>query len=301
MKKILLDTDMGNDCDDAGAMAMLCNFHKQNICRIAGIVAGTSRRDSLQTVCAICDYYGLSDIPMGELKREHLFDNTWSYGYYARAVNAVYTNKYSFAPGENSVITMRKVLAESCDNSITFVEIGTQANIALLLDSPADGISPLSGKDLFNAKVAELVVMGGSFVDKLGDDGKKFAEFNIQNDVPSAQKVLNDVRVPITFCPFELGEGIMTGRNFHSKPNPVGLAYEVFPTQRLRDSWDPISLYYAVMGTDEIFVLSENGIVGIDDDGVSEFCARKDGNHRILLAAASKSLIEEKLEKYMLI
>ena len=43
MKRILIDTDLGIDCDDAIALAMLINLEKRKECEIASVTISSSR------------------------------------------------------------------------------------------------------------------------------------------------------------------------------------------------------------------------------------------------------------------
>ena len=65
--KLILDTDMSGDCDDAGALALLHALADRGECEILAVV--TNRRDltdaSAAAVDAINTYYGRGDIPIG--------------------------------------------------------------------------------------------------------------------------------------------------------------------------------------------------------------------------------------------
>ena len=52
MKRIILDTDIGVDCDDAVALAMLIGFAKSGHCSIEAITTSTTRRGAVASVRA---------------------------------------------------------------------------------------------------------------------------------------------------------------------------------------------------------------------------------------------------------
>ena len=56
--KILIDTDIGPDCDDTAAIAMLNIYSNQGKCEILGIAHCTSNPYGAGTIDAICRYYG---------------------------------------------------------------------------------------------------------------------------------------------------------------------------------------------------------------------------------------------------
>ena len=66
MKKIILDTDFGIDCDDAVALAMLINLQKKGECRIAAVTLSTSRKGAAAGVRAIFEYYGAQPPEIGK-------------------------------------------------------------------------------------------------------------------------------------------------------------------------------------------------------------------------------------------
>ena len=60
MRKIIFDTDMGVDCDDVAALAILLNAHKKKECELVAITASSTREGATATVKVICNYYGVS-------------------------------------------------------------------------------------------------------------------------------------------------------------------------------------------------------------------------------------------------
>ncbi len=298
MKNVFLDTDLGNDCDDVGAISILANLSKLGKCNIVGITASSSRRDSLQSASVLCNYYGLN-VPLGELKDKGLAEDISVYGAYGRALNAVYNNPYRDNAGEDAVKVMRRVLAGSQDLSITMVAIGYQRNIYNLLTSQPDEISPLTGVQLFNKKVLEFIAMAGNFTYD-GDIIKKgdMVEWNVMMDVSSAKYVLQNVTCPVVFVPFEVGKSVYTGKNFMKDLGlPTGLAYAV-NCGGLRPSWDPITALFSVFGENDYWLLSNAGRIVIDDNGYTDF-VQEQGNHKVLLRLKSDEDTACFLEKYM--
>ena len=55
MKKFILDTDMGVDCDDAVALALLINYKKAGACDILGVTASSTREGATATIRTICE------------------------------------------------------------------------------------------------------------------------------------------------------------------------------------------------------------------------------------------------------
>ena len=64
--KFILDTDMGSDCDDAGALALLHQLSKQGKAEILAVTHCASERTGAVSIKALNDWYGKPDIPIGQ-------------------------------------------------------------------------------------------------------------------------------------------------------------------------------------------------------------------------------------------
>ncbi|MCQ3907219.1 MAG: nucleoside hydrolase [Mycoplasmoidaceae bacterium] len=96
---------------------------------------------------------------------------------------------------KNAVDVLRHTLANNRGSKIKLITIGMLNNIAHLLQSEGDAISPKSGKQLFEENVSEVVLMGGRFNDPT------YSEFNIKEALWAAKEVINnETVVPKTFC-----------------------------------------------------------------------------------------------------
>lgn len=73
-REILLDTDIGPDCDDAGALALLHHFSKKYGIRISGICNCTSNLYGCGAIDVIGRYCGADDIPIGMTDRKGFWD-----------------------------------------------------------------------------------------------------------------------------------------------------------------------------------------------------------------------------------
>ena len=94
VKKIILDTDMGVDCDDAVALAILLNKHIAGEIQIGCITASSTREGATATVQAITNYYGVH-LPIGAMASPSLeCDKINNYG---KAVKDLRTRFYCCA------------------------------------------------------------------------------------------------------------------------------------------------------------------------------------------------------------
>lgn len=281
-KKYILDTDIGTDSDDIGALAILCNLARQDKLNISAVTVCNSQDDCAMAVDIIANCYNQS-FPIGKAEQ---YGAGAQYGTYARAIASSFPSRLERNRIENAVSVLRKTLAKN--EHITLITIGPLTNIAQLIQSAADEISPLSGKELLQ-HLDEMYVMGGNFVDG-------FAEWNIKEDVPAAQTVLQNVNCKITFVPYEAGVNIYTGSNFlQGKHSPMKLGYFVHNI-RARNSWDPLTVYCATVACNNC---SGWGTVKIDDDGVSSFSQSESGKHRYVLNNFDIEDMRKKLEELM--
>lgn len=153
---IILDTDMGTDVDDAGALAALHALASRGEARILAVIRSNRNRWSAPAIDVINTYYGRPDIPIGT-SRTGPDEEIW----YHDAVPAFPQRLAAGSDPPEAVSPYRRILAGQPKHSVTIVAIGWLTNLAGLLQSRPDSPSMLAGRELIAAKVKELVVMGG--------------------------------------------------------------------------------------------------------------------------------------------
>ncbi len=276
--KIILDTDIGPDCDDAGALAVLHALADRGEAEIVGVMHNTSSPWGAGCIDAISAYYGRPSLPIGTLKDEGFLVGE-PYEKYNKYVSQHYPNRYPDGSGvPDATALFRKLLAAEPDRDVTVVGIGPLRNLRLLLESGPDEASPLDGEALVAAKVQRLVVMGGAY-----PSGE---EWNFQMDPASASQVCERWPTPILFCGFEIGENLLTGgRMFEELPidHPVRQAYALFLDGKTdRSSWDLITVLCAVRGFVPYWDIEAGGKVDIDERGGNVWRQADSGNHAYL-------------------
>ncbi|THF76215.1 nucleoside hydrolase [Cohnella fermenti] len=292
---IILDTDIGPDCDDAGAVAVLHSLAARQEANIVAMMHCTSSKWGAGCLDALNTYYGRPDIPVGALRQSGFLDKT-EYETFNKALALEYPNRFrGDIPAPDATILYRQMLADAPDQSIVVVAIGPLTNLADVLSSSPDETSPLSGKQLITDKVKHLVVMGGTF-----PSGK---EWNFEMAPLSAQKIASSWPTPIFYTGFEVGSRLMTGaRLLKEAPprHPVRLAYERFGlADGVRPSWDLTAVLFAVRGVQSGWTLSERGAIEVSADG-SNGWKPGDGLHHYLILNRSPSEMESLLEELMI-
>lgn len=285
----ILDTDAGGDCDDMMALAYLAYAQRHLNIRIRAVTQCNACPGGPDLIRAFFEHLG-KPVPMlgGPVGNAKSCDS------YCTSVLE------RFGDGEirtypDAVTVLRRALAES-ENAV-LCAIGPMNNIAALLESAPDEISPLDGVSLVREKCAKLVVMAGGFVP--GEDGRNIPEWNALVDVPATQKMVTTCPVPIVFLPFETGLNMLTGgpmMDKYGESTPLSYAYVHYADTREiggRHSWDPATLVYAVEGCRDYFTESPRGSVTVDDEGRTVFTENPNGLHSYLTIRLWPELTEQ--------
>ncbi len=260
--RVILDTDMSGDCDDAGALALLQALADRGECELLAVV--TNRKDktnaSAAAVDAINTYYGRPNIPIGtdkvgptDLQRTSAF---------TRALRDEFPHKTK--PDDqmpDALDIYRRVLAAQLDDSVTICSVGAFSNLAeLWRREPA----------LVFTKVRRLIVMGGEF------PKSKRPETNVRTHREAARVVAAEWPTELVWHGFEVGNVLITGAALKQTPanNPVRRAYELKPYGKRpaieggQPSWDQGAALYAVRGAQpEFWKAVRGGRVTVDEEG----------------------------------
>ncbi len=298
MRKIIIDTDIGIDCDDAAALAILFKNHLDKKCKIIGVSASTAREGSSGAIRGFLDYYGLYEIPCAKMNHSPLKCDEKNV--YAGALRDRFkTNEAK----EDAVSMMRRLLSESYEK-VTLCSIGPLSNIADLLSSDADEYSKLNGYDLVKDKVSDYYIMGGSFYGNMNHNNENetlMTEWNIEQDIDSARFVSEKCPVPMYYCPYEIGIRVKT--YIPNDKSPVYQAMSLVSKENgekeenfTRASWDPITCMWAMGTFEDMFKLSEKGIIRINEKGQTIFEKNEKGNHYYMMVKGSNL---EKTEKIL--
>ncbi len=215
-QRIIFDTDMGPDYDDAGAIALLHAFADSNKINILATMASTKYEGVAAVLNVFNTYFNRPGLPVGVPSGnavEQRDQQHWTDTLIARYPHKIKKN----SDAADAVTLYRKLLAKQPDNSVIIITVGFLTNIANLLQSKPDGYSSLNGYELVKAKVKQLVSMAGKF-----PEGK---EFNVFMDAAASQYAFSRFPKPVLFCGFEIGERIKCGlpliRNNTIQNSPV--------------------------------------------------------------------------------
>lgn len=294
-ERVIIDTDVGNDCDDIGALSVLGNAYRRNMIKVEAVTVCNQNIHAIHTTDIMLEQYGI-DCPLGKSDN----DQPVVAPEYAEKVDEGWTARSELHPEriEWATPVLRKALvkAEKGGYKIKLITLGMLNNIANLLESKGDKISPKTGRELFEENVSEMVLMGGRF------DDQEYTEFNIIQAIDSSKIVINEPSsVPKTFCGWEVGGYVYSGQTFYDhKDSPQCVAYETYNHGNLRESWDPLTMFTALNGA---WAYSKMGKVKVEinkagADGCTKFYESPDGIDRYILVHPDSEQLAEQLEQW---
>jgi hypothetical protein len=253
--KVILDTDMDSDIDDAAAMAAMHYFADQGEIEILATVSSSALPTSVELIDIINTYYNRPDIPVGKPEsgapaKEWIVKGEQVASEFPHDVN------FENAPTSNQIY--RNILSQQEDNSVIIISLGYSNNLCELLKTDADKYSELSGIELVRKKVNTYYCMGGRYpADKAEKESKAG---NFRPDPLSSIYVEKHWPTRLVYTGGgEFAWEVACGNALKDTPkdNPVRRIYELGKGWK-SDDWkhhsaDVIAVYVAVKGTGTFF------------------------------------------------
>ncbi len=286
--RLIFDTDMGNDIDDALALGVIHALQSRGECQLLAVTVSKDNEFAGPFCDLINTFYGRGNVPVGVVRqgatpedsryiKEPCLAQDDGKPRYPRTLQSGKT-----APEATGLL--RQVLSQQPDKSVVMVVVGFSTNVSRLLDSPADQHSPLTGRELVATKCRLLSMMAGNFAVQ----GRE-KEYNVYVDAAAAKNVFANWPTPIVASGFEIGQAIKypstsIENDFrYVKHHPLREAYGLYQKMPYdRETWDLTSVLYAVRPERGYFGVSEPGKITVDDQQVTQFTAGPDGRHRYL-------------------
>ena len=285
--KVIFDTDMGSDCDDVGALALLHAYADMGKVEIVGCMYSSGNVPyGAAIIQAINIYYGRPDIPIGacfedfgdpvdKMTAEKLAKDTAAFG------NTIVHNR----DAQEQTSLCRALLAAQKDTSITYVTVGHTKGLYDLLQSEPDSISPLSGFELVKHKVIRWVALGALNAANRDRHYTKDWNFFFNGTAPYTKYLVEHFPAPVYYV--DAGSDVFTGTSLqHTSPgNIVRTAYrdwlwnvEQKTLEDQRPSWDLAAVYFAVEGDGDFLVSQGQGWLEFD---VEKGCRWNTGHHKV--------------------
>lgn len=208
MQKIIIDTDIGDDIDDAFAIALACRLDKAELVGVTTVFRNTKARAQLvskllKTSESKAPVYAGEGIP--EKEPFHLFAKDT--GAPEESTPCQWDESYNAFPAEEGAIGFLAESAERYGEELTVAAIGPLTNLARAIKRYPDEMK----------KLGKIVLMGGSYT-------KFTPEWNFLCDPEAADTVIRSgipvyaVGLDVTMtCPLE--EGLL--EKFYASEKPV--------------------------------------------------------------------------------
>jgi inosine-uridine nucleoside N-ribohydrolase len=291
---VIFDTDIGNDVDDALALAMLHSLESRRETQILAVTITKDNRYAAPYIDLVNTFYGRPDIPIGVVRNGKTPEDSPMIRMPADLRKPdgsfVYPHRITDGASATDAITvLRRVLSTAPDGSVVVVQVGFSTNLARLIANPDD-------LALVSRKVRLLSVMAGHFPEGA-------PEYNVKTDIASARHVFDQWPTPIVLSGFEIGQALLfpaqaVEQGFRWASNhPVADAYRAYMKMPYnRPTWDLTAALYAVRPDAGYFNLSPPGRVTVDDAGRTHFDESPGGKHRyLILTEAQKARTLEAL------
>jgi len=293
--KIIFDTDMGSDCDDVGALALLNVYADRGEAEILGCIYSSGKVPfGAGIIDAINTYNGRQDIPVGANYNNEVGDpkDKMLAQKLARDTSAFHNNIVHNFDAEEQTRLNRKLLSEQEDSSVTYITVGHTKGLYDLLVSEPDDISSFTGMELVKQKVKRWVAMGA--LNANNDEGNytKSWNFFFNETAPYSEYAVQNFPGEIVFI--ATGTDIMTGKSLKETPagNIVRTAYRDWLWNTMqktlddqRPSWDIIAVYYAIEGLGDYLIEEEPGWLEFDaEKGCRWNRGENNFNHKYIIA-----------------
>lgn len=275
-ERVIFDTDVGGDVDDAGALAVLHALADRGEIEILAIGVVIGHELAVPYVHAINTWYGRPNLPIGTIKGKA----PYSRDEYMEPIVAEYPHTLTQETAPDVVKLYRKVLASQPDKSVTLVVVGPATNIYNLLNSSPDEHSSLNGKELMRQKV-KFYGAGGNGNNELP---KGMCGFNYRMDLTAASGELK--LLPYDFpTVFAGGSGsILKVGSAYKNVRPdhiIRRSYEEYydGTAQDRQTWDQLRVLYACRPSfRNLWTTSSPGKIMVGMDGIISYTAEPNEN-----------------------
>ncbi len=270
---LILDQDIDSDPDDAGDIHTAIALNHNNEVNLLGDIISCATAFSAPAAQAIADWWE-SDVPIAAYQGNEGRD-------YSGSTTVVYKHiRDQFRAGDiktnypDDLITYRTLLASIPDGTGVIVTTGYLISLQRLMNSPADGISPLTGMQLLQTKVDTIFVVD-NFYPSGNIDATSSIAYNGSGHPASWKDVIENAPCKMIFSGAELALSIVKGAPIKDPDdyltNPFRYAFW-YNSINSRPVWGVLPQIIAARGLQNDFILSHpftqtiNGITGLADN-----------------------------------
>ncbi len=295
--RVIYDCDFGCDGDDMLGLAVLHHLDGEGKIDFLGVGFSMSDRLGPAAMDVVNTYYNRPDFPIGITKLRGAACDLYS-SYMANLYPDLWDINVDNIP--DAVDVYRQLLTDSPDESVTCACGGYKQNLAELLKSEPDDISPLTGVALVRKKVVFVSDMGGGYPSAV-DKGCNFKSFSAH-----AKYFVENWPTPIIFTGHRWG--IEIGEKLMKQDTPVGRGLKErmrrnakYPNYPRQPSWDVVAALVAAEGWEPHFNVSKPGCNVLDNKGNNWFGYDDDCGHRFIESSKiSHDALRDMLDEMLL-
>lgn len=137
--RVIFETDMGNDIDDALALDMLFKYMDDEVVDLLAIMNNKDSDYSTHFIDMMCTWYGYPDIEIGRIKHGVNIDDYVDYAKNVFDIKEEVETLFKESKDDHGALLQshdlyRRVLTEQPDTSVTIISVGFSTNLACLLE-----------------------------------------------------------------------------------------------------------------------------------------------------------------------
>lgn len=281
---VIFDTDMVNSIDDSLALAMLHGYEDRGVIDLLAVTVSYDDAAVAPYIDAVDTWYGHPDVTIAVIGANGVGEGRDAFHRQVADDATRFPHDITdSAQVDRALSQLRRRLAAEPDHTVVIVSTGFSTNLAQLLASPADDVSPLDGRALVASKVKLLAITAGDVV-------RAQPEFNTARDPLSARIVFDQWPSPVVVGEWHVGANLPFPIEAlgASPDNPVLTAAVHYGANALLvgfpyqpPSFDPATVLAAVE-PGAYLGLGEPGHLTIDEQLVARFAPDPDGHHRLI-------------------
>ena len=231
---MLWSSDFFTDPDDVLAAVLLAYAYVRAYRNPIAVGISVSNPNSAPALDGLLKTYGLVNVPIGVPGTSTIVPGAGPYQATMKARTAAIVDPMRVY--DINLTMFRRALANT-QRATELVSVGLLTSYSELLDSPADSISPLTGRQLIEQRTQKLFIMGGQY-----PNGSEY-NFNVTAAARlAAANVSANWPVEIVNSGFEVGNTVITGGNLQGQQatNLIAQALLDSGVPAGRNSWDPM-------------------------------------------------------------
>ncbi len=301
--RIIFDTDMDSDFDDAGALALLHALADNGECEILAVMHSTSTPWSVGVIDAVNTYYHRPDIPIGDRKKTDN-DNRSSYAEQIAKDTSRFKHNVTDRNHKDVIqakVLYKQILSKQKDKSVTIVTVGPYLNLLDLLNDP-------EAVDLIAKKVKLLSIMGGHFNPPGHTEWNISQKGRYEDGHRAGKAVIERWPTAVMWSDAHIGVRLLTGERLQHtcRDNPVREAYRLALQDKWHHhaSWDQSSVLFAVRGLRDYWYTHTTGrpVMYQNQDGnwATDWLASPNSDHSYLMVRKHVTEMSKIIEDLMI-